>query len=141
MAMKSASQIAEKWKRNLSASTDAIRAGVQGVQVAPTELAARQADRMAQGVQQAVASGKYQRNCRKVSLQDWQQSFLTKGISRISSGAQAGQSHMEEFMSEFMPIMEQASQQARALPKGTIDDALARVRLVIEKAKQFGQRS
>lgn len=132
-----ASNVADKWKRNYAASAESVRQGVMAVTVAPTELAARQADRALAGYREAIESGRWAANLRKVGLEDWKQSMLTTGLNRMASGATTGQPKMERFMNRWLPIMARASEQVKGMPKGTIDDALARIRVVLEAGKSY----
>lgn len=128
---------AQKWAQNLSRSTDSIKAGVQAVQEAPTARAARSLDKARMNYNQAIDSGRMARSLQAVTLSDWQQAFINKGIPRIQSGAAAGQSKYQQFAAQFYPIMDQVSQQVKGMPNVTTEDALARVRVAIEAGKRF----
>lgn len=119
-ASKSPQQVAQKWTQNLSASTQSIQAGVQGVTVSPTQLAAANPEGYLAGIQRAVSSGKWQNKLQAVSLQQWQQAMVTKGIPRIQTGAQAGQPKMLAFMQNFLPYVQQAKQQLASTPRGSL---------------------
>lgn len=135
--MKDPTIAAAKWAANLARSADAIRAGVNAVTEAPTAKAARNLDKAAANYQEAISSGRMARALGQVTLQDWQQSMLTTGLGRIQSGAQKGQSKYARFATAFYPAMDAASKQAQAMPKNTLEDSLARVRVVLEAARRF----
>lgn len=130
-----------KWKQNLSAAGPAMTAGVQAVTVSPTEQAAQAVDRQVAGVQAAAASGKTAARLRKVSLPQWQQAMIQKGVPRLASGAAAGASSYQNFATSFYPVMAAASDTARSMPKGSIEDSLNRVRVVIQAAQQWAQNN
>lgn len=132
---------AAAWKSGLSAAGPKMTAGIQAVTVSPTELAAQNVDRQVAGVQAAAASGKTASRLRKVSLSSWQASSISKGVPRLASGAAAGAQKYQDFANKFYPVMAAASDQARAMPKGSIEDSLNRVRVVITAAQQFGQQN
>lgn len=88
-ARKTAAQVAQKWSANLSASTQQIQNGVNAVTTAPTQLAAANSAGYLAGIQKAVASGKWQANLQRVTLQDWKNSMIAKGIPRVQTGATA----------------------------------------------------
>lgn len=141
MASLTPQQVAEKWKRNTGAAVDAYKQGIQSVQTAPGELAARAADRMLQRITDSVTSGRYQAAARATTLTDWQQASVNKGAPRLAQGAAAAQPKVVQFMTEFLPVMEQVKQTVRTMPKGTTEDALARIRVNIEAGKRFAGRS
>lgn len=118
---------ASKWAKNLIAAKDAMRAGAQRVTIAPTELAAKQVDRYASGCAEAASSGRFERGCRKVTLNDWLDSYLNKGIKNLDVGVRAGETKMSTFMSSFLPFIQAKSAQIQAMPKGTRADSMARI--------------
>lgn len=134
-------QGAQSWKEGLQKAAQRIAQGVDNVTVSPTELAAANLDTAAANYQEAVTSGRMARALRNVSLADWKDAFKTKGIPRIASGAAAAMPKMEAFNSKWYPIMEAASQQAKRIKKGTIEDSLARVRVIMEAGKKFAGKS
>src|SRR5579884_2416018 len=129
---KTAQQVTQKWLQNLSSSTQAIQDGVNAVTVAPTQKAAEQSALYLQNVMAAVQSGKYQQKLQAVTLDQWRQAFLQKGLPRVATGAQAAQNKMQSFMTKWLPVMQAASDQVKAMPKGTTDAALARIRVVLD---------
>jgi hypothetical protein len=70
-------------------------------------------------------------------VNDWKKKMKTQGVNRIADGAVAAQSKVEKFLSEFVPLMEQASAEAKKIDKSTTEGALQRVRVVMEAAKKF----
>lgn len=124
MAHRDPAFVTDKWANNLGAATDSIKAGVQAVSVSPMEKAAAKADDWANGVMRS--KDKFQRGLRRVSLADWQTATIEKGVPRVSSGAQAAKPKMQAFMTEFLPHVDRIAQQVRAMPKGGLDNGIAR---------------
>lgn len=124
MTTMSPQQIADRWASGLAGSTEKIKAGVMAVQVSPTAKAADAIDRQVAGVQAAAASGKTRAALLAVPLQSWQQSFLNKGVARISTGATAAKPKFAGFMQQFLPVLSSAVQ---ALPpRGDLEANIAR---------------
>lgn len=115
--------VAAKWAQNLSASTTAITDGVNSVSVAPGQSAARQKAVWVQNTQ--AAANKWAINTAAVSLQEWQNDMLTKGIPRIASGATAAQPKMAAFMGKLLPYV--ASGQGQLPARGDINANIARM--------------
>ena len=119
-------QAAQNWANNLSAATARVKSGVQSVSTSPTQLAANAVDRQVAGVQAAAASGKTQRALQAVSLADWQNAMINKGIPRIASGAQAAIPKMTNFLNQFIPYVQAGVQQLSQMPRGDIEQNIAR---------------
>ncbi len=126
MAMPTPAEAAAKWAKNLGASTAAIQAGVQRVDVSPTEKAARKADAYLAGVQAAVQSGKWAAGLRRTTLQMWQDSVLKKGINRIAAGANAAIPKMQAFQEQFFPFLASVQSKVNAMPDATLEDRIAK---------------
>lgn len=134
---KTPADIAKKWANNIGAATESIRSGVQAVTTSPTQLAANAQDRYVAGVQRAVSSGKWQAGLQRVSLQDWQQSMLQKGIPRIGSGATQAIPKFTAFMQQFLPYVQQGVQQLASMPRGSLDQNIARAVFMMQHNAQF----
>lgn len=125
--MKSSQTIAQKWARSMQNASAAVKEGIASVTVAPGETAASRADLYRRKVNEAVDSGRFADGCRSVSLQQWKDAFLKKGVDRISTGATAAQSKVEAFHAWHQPIAEASSAECQAMPKGGPEDSKARM--------------
>lgn len=124
---KNAADVASKWANNLGAAGPSIQKGVQSVQTAPTQLAAKNPDGYLAGVQRAVSSGRWQRNLMNVTLQEWQQAMIQKGLPRIQAGAQMGKANMQSFMQDFLPYVYSSQQQLASQPRGNLEQNISRM--------------
>lgn len=124
MPTPTAQQAAANWSRGMSNATEKIRAGIQAVTESPTAKAAQATDRYLQGVQQSVASGKMARALNAVTLQDWKNAAIEKGVNRIATGAAQAQSKFAAFMTEFLPYV--TAGVAQLPPRGTVDQNIER---------------
>lgn len=138
---KDPTMVAAKWASNLSAATQAMTDGVQSVTTAPTQLAAARADAYQQGVQQAVASGKWQKGLQSVSLQSWQQSMTQKGIPRVASGAAAAKPKFASFMGKLLPFQQSLQSQLAATPRGDLQTNIQRMIMWAQGMSQFSKNS
>lgn len=129
MARVTPDQGAAKWASRLSGATQDITTGVQGVTEAPGIAAARS---KALWLQQVTASAdKWARRVSAVSLTDWQTSMIQKGIPRIASGAQAAVPKMTAFLADFLPYVDQGVQALKSMPKGGVENGIARAGAMI----------
>ena len=121
-----AAEYQEKHARNLKAGIPDVRRGVERVTESPTEKAAQQADKYLAGIQEAVSSGKWQAGLRRVTLTDWKNKMLDKGVARISTGIDAAKSKVIEFASELLPFEASLQAQIETMPDMTLEDSIAR---------------
>ena len=81
---------------------------------------------------------KWQAKLRAVTLGQWQTAYTQKGIPRVSQGAQvARDSKMVPFFSKWLPYEATGSQQVRQMPKGSLQDRIARAVFMINYNSQF----
>jgi hypothetical protein len=127
MARVSPAEFADKWKRRISAATQDVRTGVERVTVAPTEKAAVKKDKMLSRLTDAMTNGKWEAGLRRVSLQDWKDAMLNKGLGRIAQGAEAATTKVEAFAGELLPHIDAGRRQLEGMPDITIEDSINRV--------------
>lgn len=135
---KDPSTIADRWAQNLGASTQKISDGVNAVTQAPTQKAAAADAKYLAGVQAGIP--KWKSRLQAVSLGDWQTAMLQKGLPRIATGAQASKGKMQNFMVQFLPYVENAAQQVRAMPNLTLEDSVNRAAAMIRAAAKFSYK-
>ena len=132
---KSPQQVADKWATNLGAAGQAIKDGVNSVTTAPTALAAAAESRYISGVQNAVTSGKWQAGLNRVTLQDWKDTMLQKGLARVGPGAAAAKSKFASFMQQLLPYQQQLI--ASLPPRGDINANIARMVAMAQGMSHF----
>lgn len=135
MARVTPDQGAAKWASRLSGATQDITQGVNAVTEAPGLAAARS---KALWLQQVTASAdKWARRVSAVSLSEWQSSMITKGVPRIASGAQAAIPKMTSFLADFLPYVDQGVQALKSMPKGGVENGIARASAMIRHNSQY----
>lgn len=103
MPMPSATDAAANWAQRFGASGDRWQAGVQGVTVAPGQLAARAKALYAQNT--AAAVDRFAANSARVTRESWIEQTVSKGRPRLASGAQAAQPKMEQVFAKLFPFI------------------------------------
>ena len=124
MAKLTAQQISQKWSRNYTGSTEQMKQGANAVTVSPTQKAIQAKDRYIAGVTAAYNDGRYEAGLAKVTLADWREAYLTKGIPNAASGAKLGAIKLERHEREFGPIRDQII--ASLPPRGTREENIQR---------------
>ena len=118
---------AAKWKTSMASAGASYTDGVQSVTTSPTELAAQNEQGYLQGVTEAVASGRFAKGLRRVSLQQWKDAAVQKGASRLASGAAAAADKVSRFWTSFGPKLEQVTAQTNAMPSNTFEERMAKM--------------
>lgn len=136
----SSAEAAEKWSRRTAAAGQDYIAGVQRVQQAPGQAAARNVTGYVNGVQQAVQSGKWQTNVAAVSLPDWQQAAVQKGAPRLAQGAQQAQGKMQAAMDRVFPMIDRAQAAIANTDRSTPENRIARATQFLTEMHRQGQQ-
>lgn len=126
MARVNSQQWLQKWSTNLNAAGPYIKSGVARVSTAPGQLAAAASDRMLAGVTASISNGTWQRNVSKVSLQDWQNAMVNKGIPRLQQGTAQAVATKGAKIDQLLSAVDAAASAANQLPKGGLEQGIAR---------------
>lgn len=132
-------QAVSKWLNGLQGATQRMTDGANAVQVAPGVKAAAAADKWLLRVQ--AAKPKFINNVRRVSLQDWQRSYINIGVPRVAQGAQAKQDKVLAFHQEFLPFLAAGAAKIDAMPSATLEDGINRAIAQIRYNATFTRKS
>lgn len=135
--MKDPAAVAKKWSQNLQQSGESIKQGVMALTVAPSQQAIKQQDVMLQNFTTAVTSGKWARNLAKISLPDYQNAVINVGIQRITSGAAKALPKVTDFMTQWLPYMDQLKNKLQATPRGGLEANINRAVTAIRHNAAF----
>jgi hypothetical protein len=127
MARVTPQEYAEKWGRRLKGSTEDIRRGVDRVTESPGAAAVRAQDLMIQRLMESIQNGTWAAQLSKMTAEDWKQALKTKGLGRIAAGVDAAQASQVDMAQQLLAAVDAASSKANALPKGTLEDSIARM--------------
>jgi len=137
MARVTPSEAAQKLIRRLQGATEDIRKGISQVTVAPSQSAIAQKELMKRKIIEAIDNGDWEAGLQGVSLQDWKTAALEKGVPRIAGGIKAAESKLTRFYGELLPAVDAAAAKVKAMPKGTLEDSIARMTSYIRDMSQF----
>lgn len=126
MARVNAVEFQEKHARRLKAAIPDIEKGVGRVTVSPTALAADKADKMLAKVTEAVQSGKWAKNLRRVSLDEWKDKMIKKGTIRIAAGIDGAKAKTIAFAEDLLPHVDRGVELVKKMPDLSIEDSISR---------------
>ncbi len=135
-----AQEIAEKHARNLKNSVQDIRRGVERLTENPMEKAAGQEDKMRQNLLKSIDSGKWKAGLMRVSLEEWKEAVLTKGIDRIAVGIDAALPAQVEFYGQLIEHQNRLSAKINNMPDLTLEDSIARMTAQVRGMADFVRR-
>lgn len=117
-----AAAAAQKWSQNFGAAGQAWANGIESVQVAPGQLAAAAQARYLSGVQQSAQ--KWATRVASVSLASWKSQAVSKGQSRLATGATTG---MAKYQAAIQSVLEAEKSIIAGLPpRGTVEQNIQR---------------
>lgn len=119
--------LAEKYVRRTTAAVSDMVNGVKNVTVNPAEQAIAKEQKLVANWNASVQDGKWRAGMRRVTLQSWQESMVTKGQARIASGVQAAQSKMEGFFTELIPYQDELNKKISTMNDTTLEDNIQRM--------------
>ena len=135
--MKDVATVLKKWQDNTAGATKAYVDGVNRVSVSPTAQAAQALEKARQNYNAAIDSGRMANALNNVSLASWKASASGKGAANLQNGVRAATPKMQAFLTAFLPVAEQASQEAKSIPNVGPNDWINRVVAVVNRFKQF----
>lgn len=135
--MQSSQELAKKWAENLVRSKASIRAGIDQVSVAPTQKAAAAVNKYADGCQRAVSEGRFVAGCNRVTLQEWKDKTINKGLANLDVGVRNAESKVASFQAKAMPYYKQAKERAAAIEGTGRAAQIARIEAALDVMEQL----
>lgn len=114
--------LAQTWANNLGGAASRMQAGAQALQTAPGQAAAAQQATWLANV--TASANRWAQNVAAVSLQQWQQAFINKGVPRVATGAQAAQANFSAILGRILATERTIVAQLPA--RGNLDANIAR---------------
>jgi hypothetical protein len=140
MAKLTPEEFADKHNRRTKAALDDMRAGIEKVTTAPTQLAAQKQEKMKQHLLQALDTGKWANGLKRVSLDEWKSKMIDLGVNRVSAGLDANKSKVQEFASQLLPHIDAGVSQISKMPDVTLEDSINRMTTFIRHMAKFQRK-
>lgn len=118
----SAAEAAQRWQSGFGQAGQRWADGINSVNVAPGVLAAAAKDRYVAGVNQHA--NKWAANVSAITASEWKQQAISKGQSRLASGATAGAA---KYQARIAPVLDAIKNIVGSLPpRGSVEQNIAR---------------
>lgn len=127
MAKVTPQEYAEKWGRRLKGSVEDVRRGINRVTEAPGIAAARSKELMKARIIEAIDNGTWEEQVGKVTLAEWKDAALNKGVNRIAAGVDGAQTKQQRMAANLLAAVDEEAAKVKAMPKGTIEDSINRM--------------
>lgn len=126
MTKVNAQQWLTKWGNNLNAAGPYIQSGVNAVKTAPGVAAAAQANLMLTNITASITSGQWAKAVSGVTLGQWQQAMINKGIPHISAGVTSAQANKSAQITALLNAVDTSVAAIQNLPKGGLQNNINR---------------
>jgi hypothetical protein len=126
MARLTAAEMTEKWSRRVKAAGTDMAAGINRVTEAPGVAAARQSNVMLANLQARVSDGTWGRRVSGVSLQDWKDAAIKKGVQRVAAGVDGSMSKTQQVFGDVLAAVDAAVAEVNRTPRGDINTNIQR---------------
>lgn len=126
MARVTPEKYADRWKTGLTQNTARIREGIENVKVSPTAAAAAVADRTLSKIIAAFQDGTWANQLKKVSLEDWRDSAINKGLQRIAAGVEAATPAQVQMAQKLLAAVDATMAEVNKTPRGDLETNIAR---------------
>jgi len=140
MAKLTPEEFQQKHAKRLKGSLEDIKKGVARVTEAPGAKAAKKADKMKANLVESIESGKWAERVASVSLDEWKDKMVTKGVPRIASGIDAAKDKVTDFASQLLPHIDKVVAEVNKKPDLTIDDSIERVATFMRGMSKFKRK-
>src|SRR5712664_2986354 len=122
----SAAEMADKWQRRLKAAAPDITSGIKRTSEAPGAKAARQQAVMLNNLAESVNSGKWAKRVGAVSLQDWQNAAINKGVGRIAAGVDGAKDKATQAFGDVLADVDATLAEVDRTPRGDLSTNIQR---------------
>lgn len=122
-----AEQARDKWSRNLKGAAMDMQQGAENVTEAPGMKAAANADKWFAGITEAFQNGTWKSRVAKVSLEEWREKYIKKGIPRMTTGVDNAQTKTLDAFAKNFANIESALRKVDAMPANDFGQRVQRM--------------
>ena len=140
MARLTPAEFQEKHARRLKAAVDDMRKGIEGVTTSPTGKAASKVDKMRTNIVASIDSGKWAAGLNRVTLEEWKDKMINKGLNRVAGGIDGAAVKTTAFAAELLPHIDRGIETIKKLPDTTLEDNIGRMTSFIRHMSKFKRK-
>ncbi len=137
MAKLTPEEFQEKHARRLKGAITDMERGISRVTEAPTMKAAAKKEKMRANINKALDSGKWEAGLKRVSLEEWKDKTITKGLGRVAAGIDAASEKVKSFASELLPFQDRLKGEVGKMPDVSLEDNINRMTTFIRGMSKF----
>ena len=130
----------EKHARRLKAAVDDMRKGVEAVTASPTAKAAQKVDKMRQNIVASIDSGKWAAGLNRVTLEEWKDKMINKGLNRVASGIDGAAEKTTAFAAALLPHIDKGVEALKKMPDTTLEDNISRMTTFVRHMSKFNRK-
>lgn len=130
----------EKHARRLKGAVDDMRKGIDGVTQSPTAKAATKVDKMRTNIMASIDSGKWAAGLNRVSLEEWKDKMINKGLNRVAGGIDGAAAKTTAFAAELLPHIDRGVDTIKKMPDTTLEDNIGRMTTFIRHMSKFKRK-
>lgn len=125
--IKSRAVAVARWQRGLAGAQEAFNAGVDALTDNPMTAAAAREREYVEGVQRAVADGRWRAGLEGFEFSEWKRRMKDKGWKRMRDSAQQGEERYSRFYGWLEGVLDGLQREILDnMPRGDIEDNLRR---------------
>jgi len=140
MAKLTPEEFADKHNRRLKAALADMEAGIKKVTEAPTAKAAAKQEKMKQRLLARIDDGTWANRLKAVSLEEWKEKTVSKGIPRVSAGIDAAREKVTKFAEQLLPHIDAGVSEIQKMPDITLEDSINRMTAFIRHMAKFKKK-
>lgn len=138
MAVKlTSAEFQEKHARRLKAAVEDMRAGVARVTEAPGRKAAEKKQKWIARLSDPATQDKWARRVAAVTVDEWKDSMLNKGINRVAAGIDGAKAKVIAFADAMIPHQNTGLTELEKMPDLTLEDSVNRASFWIRHMAKF----
>jgi len=140
MAKLTPAQFREKHARRLKQAVPDIEAGINAVTESPMLKAVAKKEKMKANLVKSVDSGKWERGLKAVSLEQWKENAINKGVGRIAAGIDGAAAKVENFAAQLLPHIDKLQAEVKKMPDTTLEDSINRMTTFVRGMAKFEKK-
>jgi len=126
-----------KHAQRLKAAIEDMRRGIERVNEAPGAKAAAAADKWHARISAAETKQKWARRVSSVTLNEWKEAIINKGLPRVAGGIDNAAEDVVKFAEQLLTYQERLQSEIERMPDLTLEDSINRMTAWVRGMSRF----